>query len=150
MEASHVLAFWSGIRQGLGDTIGKFSDEELDYVPFEGSFSVRQIMLHIAQEELGEIQYGLTRKLGEFPPAYEQEDYPTIALIEALLDRVHVDTIRYLEGLEDGALDSDIEAQWGERKPLFDFISHVIVHEVHHRGELSLILGLLGRQGLDA
>jgi uncharacterized damage-inducible protein DinB len=27
---------------------------------------------------------------------------------------------------------------------------HVVEHEIHHRGELSLILGLLGREGLDA
>jgi len=27
---------------------------------------------------------------------------------------------------------------------------HTIEHEIHHRGELSLTLGLLGRAGLDA
>ncbi len=26
---------------------------------------------------------------------------------------------------------------------------HVLEHEIHHRGELSLILGFLGKQGLD-
>jgi uncharacterized damage-inducible protein DinB len=29
-------------------------------------------------------------------------------------------------------------------------ILHVIEHEIHHRGELSLKLGLLDREGLDA
>ena len=29
-------------------------------------------------------------------------------------------------------------------------IEHMIDHEIHHRGELSLILGLLGREGLNA
>jgi uncharacterized damage-inducible protein DinB len=29
-------------------------------------------------------------------------------------------------------------------------IGHLIEHEIHHRGELSLILGLLGREGLNA
>jgi uncharacterized damage-inducible protein DinB len=28
-------------------------------------------------------------------------------------------------------------------------IWHVLEHEIHHRGELSLIHGLLGREGLD-
>ena len=28
--------------------------------------------------------------------------------------------------------------------------SHVLEHELHHRGELSLCLGLLGKPGLDA
>jgi uncharacterized damage-inducible protein DinB len=27
---------------------------------------------------------------------------------------------------------------------------HVLEHEIHHRGKVSLILGLLGREGLDA
>jgi len=29
-------------------------------------------------------------------------------------------------------------------------LMHTLEHEIHHRGELSLILGLLGRKGLDA
>jgi uncharacterized damage-inducible protein DinB len=27
---------------------------------------------------------------------------------------------------------------------------HVMEHEIHHRGELSLLLGMLGHEGLDA
>jgi uncharacterized damage-inducible protein DinB len=29
-------------------------------------------------------------------------------------------------------------------------ISHLLEHEIHHRSELSLILGMLGTDGLDA
>jgi uncharacterized damage-inducible protein DinB len=50
----------------------------------------------------------------------------------------------------DEDLEIEIEAQWGETYPLIDMIWHVMEHEIHHRGELSLILGLLGREGLDA
>jgi uncharacterized damage-inducible protein DinB len=44
---------------------------------------------------------------------------------------------------------SDQLSHWGEPIPLRWIIWHVLEHEVHHRGELSLILGLLGKEGLD-
>jgi uncharacterized damage-inducible protein DinB len=150
MNTTKIIQFWNQIRKGLIETIGKFSDEELNYVPFEGGYSVRQIMLHIAQEEYGEIQYGITRKLDAFPPPYAQDSYPTIDSIKGLLATVHEDTGRLLESLADEDLSKEIEAGWGGTYVLIDMIWHVLEHEIHHRGELSLILGLLGREGLDA
>ena len=37
----------------------------------------------------------------------------------------------------------------GETFSLQWIIWHVLEHEIHHRGELSFILGTLGRTGLD-
>jgi uncharacterized damage-inducible protein DinB len=150
MDREKVVQIWNQLREGLLDTIEKFTTEDLDYVPFEGSYSVREIILHIAQEEYGEIQYGLTRKLEDFPAKYPVEEYTTVDSLAALLTKVHDETIRYLRSLDDDSLAVEYEAQWGDRKQLIDFIIHVMEHEIHHRGELSLILGLLGRVGLDA
>ncbi len=66
------------------------------------------------------------------------------------MSEVHQNTTHYLESLEDGDLEKEFASGWGMRGPLVGFILHVIEHEIHHRGELSLILGLLGREGLDA
>lgn len=150
MNVARVVQFWRQIRKGLIDTIEKLTDQDLDYVAFDGGYSVRQIILHIAQEEYGEIQYGITRKIDAFPPPYPEDLYPTIGSIEALLASVHAETHSYLESLADEELEKDIEAQWGGTYPLIDMIWHVMEHEIHHRGELSLILGLLGHEGLDA
>ncbi|MGD2041310.1 MAG: DinB family protein, partial [Anaerolineae bacterium] len=122
----------------------------LSYTPVENGYSVGEIILHIAHEEYGEIQYGLTREIAEFPPQFSKDEYQTLQSIQALLAGIHKQTIEYLETLDDTDLDQEFEAQWGETRPLIEFIAHVIEHEIHHRGELSLILGLLGREGLDA
>jgi uncharacterized damage-inducible protein DinB len=150
MKIAKIIQYWNQIRQGLLETMAKFSDEELNFVAFENGYSVRQIIMHIAQEELGEIQYGITRQLDQFPDPYQEEAYPTGETLIALLANVHNQTLRYLESLADGDLESDIEAQWGGTYPLIDMVWHVMEHEIHHRGELSLILGLLGHDGLDA
>lgn len=150
MDREKVIRVWNQLRGDLLDTIAKFNSEDLDFIPFEGSYSVREIILHIAQEEYGEIQYGLTRKLDEFPDKFPVAEYTTVESLAALLTKVHDETVAYLRSLDGDTLANEYEAQWGERKPLIDFFLHVIEHEIHHRGELSLILGLLGRVGLDA
>jgi uncharacterized damage-inducible protein DinB len=150
MDQEKLIQIWKQLRVGLLDTIAKFNKEDLDFVPFEGSYSVREIILHIAQEEDGEIQYGLTRKLDEFPAHFPVAEYLTVESLTALLTKVHDETIGYLRSLDHDTLAGEYDAQWGERKPLIDFFLHVMEHEIHHRGELSLILGLLGRVGLDA
>jgi len=54
-----------------------------------------------------------------------------------------------LETLELDDLNKIIEFPWDEEGRLGWIVWHVIEHEIHHRGELSLILGMLGREGLD-
>jgi uncharacterized damage-inducible protein DinB len=66
-----------------------------------------------------------------------------------VLADVHARTEEYIDTLEESDLARIIEAPWGEKFHLGWILWHVIEHEIHHRGELSLILGLLGREGLD-
>lgn len=150
MDVTKIVQFWNQIRQDLVDTIEKFYNENLNYVMYENGYSVRQIILHIAQEEYGEIQYGITREIDEFPPPYEEGSYPTIEAVKTLLAGVHKTTLGYIESLTDEDLEKEIQAQWGKTYPLIDMVWHVMEHKIHHRGELSLILGLFGREGLDA
>jgi uncharacterized damage-inducible protein DinB len=138
------------VRDSLLETIDKFTEDDLVYVPFDGFFSVRRLMLHIAHEEYGEINYGVTGELGEWPAEYSIEDYPTLESIKALLQEVHDLTEAYLMTLNDVDLEVDIEAPWGMTFRQGDMIMHVLEHEIHHRAELSFILGTLGREGLDA
>lgn len=150
MTAQRVIQLWAQVREGLLETIDRFTDRDLLFVALKNGYSVGEIIQHIAHEEYGEIQYGLTFKLDEFPAKFPEEEYGTIDSSKALLARVHNETTEYLRSIDDSDLAREFEAQWGERRPLVDFIVHVMEHEIHHRGELSLILGLLGREGFDA
>ena len=150
MYLEHIVEHWKGVRTGLIETIGKFRDEELDFRPFATSWSVQELMLHIAQEEHGELQYGIIQRLDAFPAEYPPDHYSTIGAIQALLESVHAQSSAYLDTLDDAALHEAITTPWGAEYRLISMIDHLIDHEIHHRAELSLILGMLGRTGLDA
>ena len=96
MKAATIVQTWDRIREGLIGTIEKFTEDDLDYIAFENGYSVRQIILHIAQEEYGEIQYGLTRKIDAFPHPFRDDIYRNVESIKTLLGEVHGETIKYL------------------------------------------------------
>jgi len=79
MDVAYMVAQWERVRVGLLETIDKFRDAELDFKPFSTAWSLRQLMLHIAQEERGEFQYGIAQTLDTFPPEYDPQQYPTLA-----------------------------------------------------------------------
>jgi uncharacterized damage-inducible protein DinB len=146
----YLLSSWARTRDGLITTVGKFDDRELTFRPFERGRSVAEIALHIAHEERGEIQHGITGDLAEWPPEYDARAFRSVKALVSLLTEVHERTVGYLKSIDDGHLERMVRTPWGSEQSLMELVGHVVEHEVHHRGELSLILGLLGREGLDA
>ena len=149
MSSSQIFTHWHQVRADLLTLIDQFSDEELAYVPFAGSWSVGQIILHIAEAEEGWIRYAILRQLEKWPEPHQPQEYPTTAALKSALTKVHEQTEQYLDSLDETHLIQWIDLPWDECQPLLDIIWHVVEHEIHHRGELSLILGLLGHTGLD-
>ncbi len=150
MFAANLASHWAGVRAALADLLGRFEDADLDFRPYPAAWTVRELMLHIAHEEYGEVQYGITHELPAWPEAFDLAAYTSVDAIKAKLDSVHVSTMRFLEPVDDAALAREVETPWGTKDTLIGLLGHVIEHEVHHRAELSLILGILGRPGLDA
>ncbi len=150
MELQNLKNQWRQVRAGLLATLDKFSEPELAFTPYPTAWDVGALLRHIAYEELVEVHYGLLRQPPDFPAEYRAQDYPTLDAIRNLLASVHAGTEAYLDSLAEADLDRDFTAAWDQTRRLGDFIWHTLEHEIHHRGELSLILGLLGKQGLDA
>jgi uncharacterized damage-inducible protein DinB len=149
MLANLTIDKWAQVRDGLLATIDKFADEELLFRTPDGR-SAAEVMLHIAHEEAIEIGYGVTRARPALPDGYNAGDYATRQSIVAVLSGVHEPTLVYLRTANDADLLAAIELPWNQRSRPLDMLWHVLEHEVHHRAELSFVLGMLGREGLDA
>jgi uncharacterized damage-inducible protein DinB len=141
-----LLSKWEQVRAGLQETIDKFAAGDLGYRPFPNGYSVAELMLHIAHEEDIEVGYGLAGRLDSVPPAYESAAYPSIEAIGEALAASHGLTLAYLTGLTSADLEAETQTPWGSRARRIELLWHVLEHEIHHRAELSLILGLLGKR----
>jgi len=149
MKPEDIFAHWKLVRRGLIEIVEKFQEEDLHFSPFESAWSVGEILLHIANAEQGWFRYAVTGEFDAWPGGHTLEHYPTFESIKSLLTDVHDWTESYISRMSLEDYQRVVDLPWDEQIHLGWIIWHVLEHEIHHRGELSLILGILGREGLD-
>ncbi len=150
MEKAFYLQRLPIIRKGLLSVLDGFHDEDLSYSPVVGGWRTGRIMLHISSAA----DYWLHSGILSSTNAYQNGDapleiYPSLDAIRATLAEEHQRTMLLLEGFDMQDWNQPFRYPDGyDYTPAWVFW-HVLEHEIHHRGELSLILGLLDREGLD-
>ena len=111
-----------------------------------GSYgSVRNTMVHILSAEWG----WLDRCGGPQRGApLKADDFPTLQSVMDAWTTVEASVRQFLSSLHDEDLSRNIEFALGagpERSmPLGELMHHAAVHAVHHRGQLALLLRVLG------
>ena len=146
VKAKELFGHWAEVRKGLYRALDRLTDEQLSFVPREGLWSMGTVACHIGAAEEGWFRHAVTHELDE-RPKYAAEDYPTVGSVVALLEEVHDRTDAYLETVDVADLDQIMARTWGGDLPLRWVIWHVLEHEIHHRGEIFLMLGLMGIEG---
>lgn len=148
MKPSQIFSHWDQVRADLLATIDMFSQDELVFTPFKDSWPVGKIMLHIADCESYWLHMVVRHEIEPWK-SYNLADYPTKPDIKQVLESTRKKTITFIDSLDENDLDREYQTPDGQPYPLCWIIWHVLEHEIHHRGELSLTPGLLGREGLD-
>jgi uncharacterized damage-inducible protein DinB len=159
----HVIDFFAGWEQHnalLTKRIEPLSDEQLVLAPGEGLWSIRMLACHIVasrawwfNEWMGEGDDELRRLI----PMDDDSDVtkPDAETICAALDKSWSDIRSCLARWTEADLRAQFQRParnarhgrpWRDRRYI---IWHVAEHDVHHGGEISLILGMHGLPGLD-
>jgi uncharacterized damage-inducible protein DinB len=150
MEKDFYLKRWPVVRQGTLAVVDTFQDEDLDFVPVRGGWTVATIMCHIAETANFWLHSGAFRALGlKTSGSQVSEDCKTLEEVRAYLADEHRRTMQLLADFNPADWQAEIAIAEDFTPPASWVFWHVLEHEIHHRGELSLITGILGREGLD-
>jgi len=150
MEKDLYLKRWPELREGTLEVIDAFNDGDLSYVPVAGGWNVARIMLHIGGAAEFWLHSGVLTGVRTDPGIKRTlENYPTIGLIKAYLADQFMRSMRLLKDFDPERWNEPVTFEDGYGYPPGWIFWHVIEHEIHHRGELSLITGILGHVGLD-
>jgi uncharacterized damage-inducible protein DinB len=143
LEALFDYGYWANRR--LFDAVLQLTDEQF-VQPVAGSYgSVRNTLVHILSAE-----WGWLDRCGGTPrgPALKATDYPTAASVRDRWQDVEHHVRGFLSGLRDEDLDRTIEWAFGSgpvhETRLGELMHHAVVHGVHHRGQVALLLRALG------
>lgn len=116
--------------------------------PLAGSYSsIRNTMVHALSAEWGWLDRCGGPKRG---PRLDPDDYPTVEAVGETWDRVEGHMREFLSNLKDEDLARVVEFRnpRGEGRSGFlgEMMQHAANHGVHHRGQVALLLRLLGRE----
>jgi uncharacterized damage-inducible protein DinB len=147
MNSQELFMHWNEVRSGLLAALEKINDEQLNYIPRPGLWSLRETVVHIAGTEDGWLRCYTANRWHVNPP--QAVDYPTIESLKGLLEKEHAVTeAQFSEGMEK-TLAQNCTLPWGGICTMDWAVWHVIEHEIHHRGEIFLMLGLMGIEAPD-
>ncbi len=155
MEAQELFQHWNEVRRGLLTALDKLSDAQLDFKPRPELWSLRETVVHIAGTEQGWLRCYTANRWHATPP--QAADYPTLEALKALLAREHALTEKQFTLSSDSSAGNTLDAAlaqvcalpWGAQATMGWAVWHVIEHEIHHRGEVYLMLGLMGIEAPD-
>ena len=151
-----IYESWRGYHEKLRDCIAPLTNEQLSLQPAARMWPLEQIVQHIISVRAGWFS-GTLQDDDEAMNAYMwwgQRDSPdrsavelvrgldeTWAFIEARLQRwTPSDCARTFPDEADGQV-YEVSRSW--------VIYHVMEHDLHHGGEISITLGMYGLQALD-
>jgi uncharacterized damage-inducible protein DinB len=134
---------WANGR--LFAALAPLTDEEFTREVAGSYGSIRNTMVHLLSAEWGWID-----RCGGPPrgPALKAGDYPTLASVVARWQEIAQLSRDFLATLTDADLARTVEWSLGEAPPrqsrLGDLLQHGVIHAVHHRGQVALLLRTMG------
>ena len=160
---AHVIDFFGGWEQHnalLIKAVSPLDLEQLSWSPKEGLWPIRMLACHIVAARawwfnrwMGEGDEALAR-MSDFDEDEGSSTRPA-AEICAALEKSWSDVAVCLRRWTEADLVATFqrpspnaagERPWRDRRYI---VWHVAEHDIHHGGEISLILGIHGRAGLD-
>ncbi len=108
---------------------------------------MRRTVVHIANTEDVWLRYYTANRRPENLP--QAKDYPTVESLKTLLAEVHARTQAQFAQKPDNLMEQICQLPWGNQVSMGWAVWHVLEHEIHHRGEIYLMLGLMGMEAPD-
>ena len=143
LEATFDYGYWA--KRKLFEVLDQLTPEEFTRQVAGSYGSIRNTMVHVLSAEWGWLdRCGGAARGASLTPS----DYPTVRSLVDRWRKVEAQVRDFFSTLRDEDLHRVVEFAFGEgprhSRPLGMLLRHAANHGVHHRGQVALLLRLLG------
>lgn len=123
------------VRDEWFDWCDQLPDSELNKKRTGGTGSILYTLFHII-----DVEYSWIRAIeGKEDVTFSFEEYQSINKLKKLSDTLRLELESFLDRLEEINLEEKVKASWQEDEYIAENVmNHVLVHEIHHIGQLSV------------
>ena len=135
--------YFGNVRERTMRVAGCVPPDKIDWTYAPGKFTLGDLLRHIAVTE----RWIWGETLSGRPSGYTSQgkelagSYPDVL---ALMERLHAESIEILAKLSDEELQRKCKTPDGAEITKWKWLRLMVEHEIHHRGQIYLYLGILG------
>lgn len=142
-DSASFLAYYQNVRARTRRLLPLVPPDQLEWTCQPGRFTIGDLLRHIAAIErflYVETLLGRPSQYAGCGPELASGYDATVAFF----DRCHAETLDILRGLSPERLQQKCHPLGGPGLPVWKWLRRLPEHEIHHRGQLYLYLGMLG------
>ncbi len=136
------LKYFEGVRARTRRVVDCIPAEQLEWRPSPGRFSCGDLVRHVAATE----RYMFAENVSQRPsryPGHGVELAQGLPDVLAYLERLHAESLELFKELTPDDLQLKCSTPAGIQISVWKWLRAMIEHEVHHRGQLYVLLSLL-------
>ena len=146
-DSTAFVAYWKKIRVRTRRVIDCIPDDRYDWTHTDGAWTFADLIRHLAAIERFMFAENARCRPSRYPGhrgelATEAVTEP--AQVRAYLDRLHAESVAIFAALSPEDLAAKCATPGGVRITVWKWLRAMVEHEVHHRGQIYLMLGMLG------
>jgi uncharacterized damage-inducible protein DinB len=143
LEVLYDYGYWANRK--LFEVIVQLTPEQFTRPVGGGHESIRNTMVHVLSAEAGWLDRCGGPKRG---PRLNPDDFPTVESVIQAWNKVEAQVREFLAKLKDEDLARNAEYATDRSEkvsmPIGELVQHSANHAVHHRGQVAVLLRLLG------
>lgn len=136
------LDYYARLRQRTLRVVDCIPPERLEWAPRPGAFSFGDVLRHLAAIERYVFAENAHRRPSRYP-GHGRDLADGYDAVRAFLERMHRETRELLGALTEDDLQRRCRTADEVEVPVWKWLRALAEHEVHHRGQLYLMLRLL-------
>jgi uncharacterized damage-inducible protein DinB len=146
MEVARLAAFldyWEKVRGRTRRVVDCIPADRLEWTWQAGKFTLGDTVRHLGAIERYMYAENAARRPSRYP-GHGRELAEGLPSVLAFLERCHAETMEILRGLSDADLAEKCQTPAGASLGVGKWLRLMVEHEIHHRGQLYMALGILG------
>lgn len=137
------LDYFARIRERTRRVVALIPPDRLEWAPREGAWSFGDLVRHLAAIERWMFAENVSGRPSRYP-GHGRELAEGYDAVLAYLDRMHAEAMEIFAALTAEALQARCTTPGGASMPAWKWLRAMVEHEIHHRGQLYLMLGMIG------
>ena len=140
---NELVSYFDRIRERTMRVVACVPPDRIDWTYKEGKFTFGDVMRHLAAIERWMFVENAQLRPSRYP-GHGRELADGRDAVLAYLDRMHAEATEIFRTLTPDDLRGPATTPGGATMPAWKWLRAMVEHEVHHRGQIYLMLGMLG------